>query len=729
MIKIGLSILGFVFLFAVMPVPKSLKRFIPYQQATITINTGTSYQTMVGWEAVAQVGQIDEVSTVTNRSNVNPAFLNYKNQLFDQAVNDLGINRLRLELRSGLENTVDYSERYTNGQINYNDWKVRRYEIINDNNDPQVINPNGFKFFELDFNIENVVIPLRQLLAARGEKLYLNLNYVDFGPSAFEHKNAPEEFAEFILAAFLHMRDKYGFTPDSLEMILEPDTNADWNATQIGNCLVAAGNRLRANGFNPDFVAPSCTSMFNSLTYFDQMIQIPGVSKFLSEISYHRYAGASNSALQGFATRGAQYGMDTSHLELIGATYNDLHDDLTLANNSSWQQFTLAFPSDGNDDVGGTYYLINQSSISNPTLTLGSRAKFLRQYFRFIRSGALRINATTTSDTFNPAAFVNTDGKFVVVVKALAGGNITLQGLPAGTYGIKYTTPSQYNIDAADATIDSGQALNTSIPREGVITIYGKSLPSVVSVDASSYARASSPGQIEAAFGTGFPAETNVTLSAASIPLPTKLSNVSVRVNGVLAPLFFVGVGGGQGAGAFQINYQLPYQTQSGLAKIEVLNNDTTVSTGYLIVAAVAPGVFTIGATGKGQAVAINQDFTLNGDTAQNSNAKPEARGRIVTLFANGPGVKFINSANGQPLTPTSGAAIPANPIYETQNKPIITVGGVPATVEFSGLTPGFVGLWQMNVTIPQDAPVGNAVPVVIKLNRRTTNLTTIAVN
>lgn len=728
MLKMGLTILGVAILLSVAPLPKSLRRLVTYQQATITVGTGTSYQTMVGWEAVAQAGQIDEVSTVTNRSNVNPAFLNYKNQLFDQAVNDLGINRLRLELRSGLENTVDYSERYTNGQINFNDWKVRRYEIINDNNDPQVINPNGFKFFELDFNIENVVIPFRQLLAARGEKLYLNLNYVDFGPSAFEHKNAPEEFAEFILATFLHMRDKYGFTPDSLEMILEPDTNAEWNAAQIGNCLVAAGNRLRANGFNPDFVAPSCTSMFNSLTYFDQMIQIPGVTKFISEVSYHRYAGASNSALQGFATRGAQYGIDTSHLELIGATYNDLHDDLTLANNSSWQQFVLAFPLGGNDD-GSAYYDVSSSNPNVPNVTLGSRAKFLRQYFRFIRSGALRINATTTSDTFNPAAFVNTDGKFVVVVKALAGGNIMLQGLPAGTYGIKYTTPSQYNIDAADATIESGQTLNTSIPREGVITIYGKSLPSVVSVDASSYARASSPGQIEAAFGTGFPADTNVTLSAASTPLPTKLSNVSVRVNGILAPLFFVGVGGGQGAGAFQINYQVPYQTQSGLAKIEVLNNDTPVSTGYLIVGTATPGVFTIAATGKGQAVAINQDFSLNGDSAQNPNAKPEARGRIVTFFANGSGGKYINPANGQALSPVSGEAVPANLIYATQTTPIVTIGGVPATVEFSGLTPGFVGLWQLNVTIPQDAPVGNAVPVVIKLNRRTTNLTTIAVN
>ncbi len=728
MLKIGLSILGLAILVAVAPLPKSLRKAIPFQQATITLDPNTSFQTIVGWEAVAQAGQIAEASAVTNRSNVNPAFPNYKNQLFDAAVNDLGLNRIRLELRSGLENTSDYSERYTNGQINFNDWKVRRYEIINDNNDPQVINPNGFKFFELDFNIENVVIPIRQRLAARGEKLYLNLNYVDFAPSAFEHKTAPEEYAEFMLATFLHMRDKYGFTPDAVEMILEPDTNADWTATQIGNCLVAAGNRLRANGFNPDFVAPSCTSMFNSLTYFDQLIQIPGVTQFISEVSYHRYAGSSTTALQGFASRGAQYKIDTSHLELIGATHEDIHADLTIANNSSWQQFALAFPLGGSDD-GSAYYDVGDSNPNSPTLTMGSRTKFLRQYFKFIRSGAIRIKATSNSDSFEPAAFVNTDGKFVVVVKTFAGGNITLQGLPAGTYGVKYTTPSQYDIDAADIAITAGQALNTSIPRDGVITIYGKSAPSVVSVDAASFARLNSPGQIDAAFGVGFPAATNITAPATTTPLPTKLSNVSVRLNNVLAPLFFVGVGGAQGAGAFQINYQIPYQLQPGLAKLEVLNNDAVVTTGYLIVGAVAPGVFTVTATGKGQAVALNQDFSLNGDPSQISNAKPEARGRVVTFFANGPGGQFVNPVNGQALTPISGMPTPASPIYATASTPIVTIGGVPATVAFSGLTPGLVGLWQLNVVIPANSPVGNAVPVVIKLNRRITSQTTVAVN
>ena len=130
--------------------------------------------------------------------------------------------------------------------------------------------------------------------------------------------------------------------------------------------------------------------MFNSLNMFDQFIQIPGVTNYLAEISYHRYGGATDTALQGFASRGAQYKIDTSHLELIGANQNDLYSDLTIANVSSWQQFALAYPLGGNDD-GSVYYDINDSNPNNPSIVMESRTKLLRQYFKFVRNGCRQL--------------------------------------------------------------------------------------------------------------------------------------------------------------------------------------------------------------------------------------------------------------------------------------------------------------------------------------------------
>jgi uncharacterized protein (TIGR03437 family) len=53
----------------------------------------------------------------------------------------------------------------------------------------------------------------------------------------------------------------------------------------------------------------------------------------------------------------------------------------------------------------------------------------------------------------------------------------------------------------------------------------------------------------------------------------------------------------------------------------------------------------------------------------------------------------------------------------------------VPAPVGFSGLAPGFVGLWQLNVQIPANAPTGAAVPLIISSGENVSNTTTIAVN
>jgi uncharacterized protein (TIGR03437 family) len=58
-----------------------------------------------------------------------------------------------------------------------------------------------------------------------------------------------------------------------------------------------------------------------------------------------------------------------------------------------------------------------------------------------------------------------------------------------------------------------------------------------------------------------------------------------------------------------------------------------------------------------------------------------------------------------------------------------VTIGGVNAQVAFSGLAPGFVGLWQLNVKIPDNAPTGNAVPLVISIGEKISRTTTVAVN
>lgn len=236
-------------------------------------------------------------------------------------------------------------------------------------------------------------------------------------------------------------------------------------------------------------------------------------------------------------------------------------------------------------------------------------------------------------------------------------------------------------------------------------------------------------GALVSSFGSGFPNGTNINAAATSTPLPTIWSGVSVSVNGQLAPLLYVGVGtrfGGEGA--FQINYQLPFEAPSGLANVVVTQNGTPITAELLAVRTAAPGIFSMTQNGQGQGAVLNQN------NSSNSSSAPEARGRVLQVYATGNGAQLLNSITRQPITLASGVATPIpattnDPLYITSFTPTVTIGGVAATVEFSGLAPGFVGLWQLNVRIPATAPTGNAVPLLVTAGGRTGNQTTVAIN
>lgn len=426
----------------------------------ISLNPATVYQTMSGWEVTGEAGQLHS-----------PAWNNYKNALLDQAVNDLGINRIRAEIKSGIENPTDYYAQWRAGVINESQYNSKRYEIINDNSNPNTVNPNGFKWTQLDAIFDDLVIPLKQRLSARGENLWVSICYVDFGSSAFEHKDNPAEYAEFVTAAYQHIQARYGFVPNSWEIILEPDTEtAAWSAEQLAQAVRAAGDRLGTASYTPNFVGPSTTSAANAPTYIDQIAQTTGAMQYMAEFSYHRYCCATTDVLTNIANRAVQHNKRVGMLEWIGADYVTLHQDLKVGRNSSWQQFTLAFPNE--PDNGGQYYLITDLIPTLPIVTMGSRTKMLRQYFKFIRVGAQRIQAMTGNSNFDPLAFINPDGKYVVVVKTNSGGTFNVHGLPAGTYGIKYSTDLLYDVNLPDVSISSGQAVPANILTSGVITIY-----------------------------------------------------------------------------------------------------------------------------------------------------------------------------------------------------------------------------------------------------------------
>ncbi|MDQ2901197.1 MAG: hypothetical protein M3Y07_15575, partial [Acidobacteriota bacterium] len=95
-------------------------------------------------------------------------------------------------------------------------------------------------------------------------------------------------------------------------------------------------------------------------------------------------------------------------------------------------------------------------------------------------------------------------------------------------------------------------------------------------------------------------------------------------------------------------------------------------------------------------------------------------RGQPVSIYANGLGPVDNQPASGEPS--------PAQPLASTRVTPTVTIGGLPAQVLFSGLAPGFVGLYQINVIVPSAAPTG-AQSIVITANGIDSKTSTLVVN
>jgi uncharacterized protein (TIGR03437 family) len=210
---------------------------------------------------------------------------------------------------------------------------------------------------------------------------------------------------------------------------------------------------------------------------------------------------------------------------------------------------------------------------------------------------------------------------------------------------------------------------------------------------------------------------------ASGAPWPVALVNRQVVINDdLVAPLYYAGPG--------QVNFQMPSSAPLGSDRVAVRLADTgeLLAGGNVLVAATSPGIFTAAQTGSGQAAAVNQDGTLNGAS------HPAPAGSTILLYGTGPG-------QVSPAVP-DGSAAPFSPLAQTvavptssgttclNNQPsmCVAIGSSFANVSYSGLAPGNVGLWQINVTIPQGTPAGSAVPVRVVINGVPSNTVTVAV-
>ena len=219
------------------------------------------------------------------------------------------------------------------------------------------------------------------------------------------------------------------------------------------------------------------------------------------------------------------------------------------------------------------------------------------------------------------------------------------------------------------------------------------------------------PGSIVSLFGQNLTAGNNF---ASELPLPLLLGGVRVLIGGQEAPLFFAGPG--------QVNAQVPFELEAD-RQLQVLveGNGVLSAPEALQTAANRPGIFTLGPPfGDQGAILIANTNRLAMPVTPNVPSEPAEIGGFISIFCTGLGAT-------EPAVP-SGDPGPASPLATVTTPVSVTIGGQPTTVSFTGLAPGFVGVYQVNAQVPAGVTPGNAVPVVLTQGGSQSNTATIAV-
>jgi len=204
------------------------------------------------------------------------------------------------------------------------------------------------------------------------------------------------------------------------------------------------------------------------------------------------------------------------------------------------------------------------------------------------------------------------------------------------------------------------------------------------------------PGTIIQIYGQNL---ANLTAQPTTIPLPTTMNGTSVIVGGIPAPLYYVSAG--------QINAQLPFELNSSNSyQVLILANGALTTPDTIQLSPATPGM------------AAFSDSTLiaqHGDGSLVSQTSPAQAGEYLVAYLAGMG-----DTNN---TPASGAASPVSPLALPTVAPTLTINGNPYPIAFAGLTPGLVGLYQMNFQVPAGLPAGN-IMLVVTQNGQSSNQT-----
>jgi uncharacterized protein (TIGR03437 family) len=347
---------------------------------------------------------------------------------------------------------------------------------------------------------------------------------------------------------------------------------------------------------------------------------------------------------------------------------------------------------------------------------------------------------TGTPAPMNPRASANKLPNMTMGGQGAPVHGAILEPGTIGKFRVFFSVPPSLSSGTYPVSIEIGGRTSNAV----MLPFVGQGLPtinSIVSAASFSSQGVAAPGSIVTILGQNFGQADNL-----SVFPSTSFGNVSVTFNNIQAPLFAVV------PSSSQMNILVPSELPLiGNVTVKVTTSAGSSSAFTLQMTPAAPGVFRITdpsgvVKSNGAVLFANTGWLVVPDSLSNTLhiptgcrssginpasvcGQPATPGDILTIFATGLGKATPNGLpGGSPLPTGSVAPSDGNPVYQTVDLPLVTIGGLPAQVLFSGLAPGYAGLNQINIRVPPGVPMGDQLALKVATLNGLSDVVTVAI-
>jgi len=419
-------------------------------EVTVTLNPAVKHQTIRGWSC-------------------NPFHIQggarQREQILDDAVNVLGLTRMRWQQPNGNRSTM------------------RRWEWENDNGDPDQADLSKFNTADAEKFIEAYVVPFKRRVEANGDpfELWLSPSFFRGGssgdvPAFLLH--SPGEYAEYATSFIRYLKDKHGIETAHYAICNEAGNNNAFRPAVVAEMTKVLGAKMKALGLPTKGQFSDGVNARVTWRYIQAAKDDPEVWKYVDVLSYHWYGGKNQEAMAKIRDFARQKGMSTAQSEFMHLRIDHLYDDLTLGGVSYWSIYGLGGPGPG----GQNYYF----HLNNTSFSRGRQFWNFRQVMHYARPGAVRIEATSDTPAIRPLAFEHKGRTTVVLINTTPPHRaraVRVRHLPPGRYGLCQTLGTRPYQELGVRTADASGGLAVTVPPNSILTVYphpGTNLPPTV---------------------------------------------------------------------------------------------------------------------------------------------------------------------------------------------------------------------------------------------------------